>query len=81
MSRRGLSAVRLRDIIARHGTMKKVITTKEISTADGSKLSELRKQLRAFRFQMAGGRSKNVREGRKLKHDIARALTSIAAQK
>lgn len=40
-------------------------------------VNDMREKLRNFRFGGAGSRSKNVREGRNLRRDIARALTSI----
>ncbi len=41
--------------------------------ADLSKLlAELQEELRAFRFGMSGGRTKNVRKARTLRADIAR---------
>jgi len=40
-------------------------------------LEEKRNALRTFRFEMAGSRTRNVKEGRAAKKDIARILTEI----
>ena len=40
-----------------------------------------REQLRTFRFGGAGSRTRNVREGRTLRKDIARLLTEINSRK
>lgn len=40
-------------------------------------VSENREKLQAFRFAMSGGKTKNVKEGRNLRKEIARALTEI----
>jgi len=54
----------------------KDITTK--TPADLSKmLAEKREAGRAFRFGGAGAKSKNVREGRAIRKDIARILTAL----
>ncbi len=39
-----------------------------------------REALRKFRFGGAGSRTRNVKEGRTLRRDIARALTEIKAR-
>ena len=44
-------------------------------------LVEKREALRAFRFGSAGSRSRNTREGRNLRKEIARALTEVNARK
>ena len=44
-------------------------------------VSEKREALRAFRFGSAGSRSRNTREGRNLRKEIARALTEVNARK
>ena len=44
-------------------------------------LEAKRKSLRLFRFGVAGSKSKNVKEGRTLRRDIARILTEINARK
>ena len=41
------------------------------------KLAELREKIRAIRFKAEGSKSKNVKESRSLRKDIARILTSI----
>ncbi|MBU6231261.1 MAG: 50S ribosomal protein L29 [Patescibacteria group bacterium] len=59
--------------------------TKEIKTktqADLAKmLSEKREALRVFRFGAAGAKTKNVKEGRAIRKDIARILTAMNAAK
>jgi len=48
------------------------------SDADLKKAVEQnRSALRDFRFSGAGGRTRNVREGRTLRRDIARILTEL----
>jgi ribosomal protein L29 len=42
-----------------------------------AELSEKREALRTFRFGGAGSRSRNVREGRNLRKEIARILTEL----
>jgi ribosomal protein L29 len=50
------------------------------TTADLLKvLSDKREALRIFRFGAAGAKSKNVREGRAVRKDIARLLTALTA--
>lgn len=44
-------------------------------------LSEKRESLRVFRFGSAGAKSKNVKEGKGIKKDIARIMTVIAEKK
>jgi large subunit ribosomal protein L29 len=41
-------------------------------------LTELEGELREFRFGMSGGRTKNVRRARVLRHDIARLKTVMS---
>ncbi len=41
------------------------------------KLVELRAKLQAFHFGAAGSKSKNVKEGRVFRRNIARILTAI----
>ena len=43
-------------------------------------IKEKREALRNFRFGSAGSRSRNVREGRNLRKDIARLMTEISAR-
>ena len=45
-----------------------------------AELAEKREALRVFRFGGAGSRSRNVREGRNLRKDIARILTELNAR-
>lgn len=44
-------------------------------------LAEKQKALRTFRFGGAGSKTRNVKEGRGLKKDIARILTAYNASK
>ena len=43
-------------------------------------LGDKREALRSFRFGAAGSRSRNVREGRELRKEIARILTELHAR-
>lgn len=43
-------------------------------------LAEKREALRVFRFGGAGSRSRNVREGRNLRKEIAQTLTELRAR-
>lgn len=43
-------------------------------------LADLREALRAFRFEGAGSRTRNVREGRTIRKEIARILTELRAR-
>jgi len=43
-------------------------------------IAEKREALRAFRFGSAGSRSRNVREGRTIRKDIARLMTEMNAR-
>ena len=43
-------------------------------------VAENRQKLQAFRFAMAGSKTKNVKEGRNLRREIAKALTEVRAQ-
>jgi ribosomal protein L29 len=57
----------------------KEITTK---TADdlNRMLGEKRQALQTFRFGAAGAKTKNVREGRAIRKDIARIMTALRAK-
>jgi ribosomal protein L29 len=44
-------------------------------------IADKRESLRAFRFGGAGSRSRNVREGRNLRKEIAQMLTELNARK
>lgn len=44
-------------------------------------IADKREALRAFRFGSEGSRSRNTREGRNLRKDIARMLTEINSRK
>lgn len=43
-------------------------------------VEEKREALRVFRFGGAGGRARNVREGRNLRKEIAQMLTELRAR-
>lgn len=43
-------------------------------------IADKREALRAFRFGSEGSRTRNVREGRNVRKDIARMLTEIKAR-
>ena len=43
-------------------------------------VAEKQTALRQFRFQLSGGRVKNVKQGRELRKEIARQLTIVNAQ-
>ncbi len=51
-------------------------TVEEIQRA----IADKREQLRTFRFSEAGTRTRNVKEGRTLRKDIARMLTELNAR-
>lgn len=54
---------------------------KKHSTEDIQKdVAEKREALRAFRFGGAGGRTRNVREGRTLRKEIASLLTELRSR-
>ncbi|PIR44545.1 MAG: 50S ribosomal protein L29 [Candidatus Vogelbacteria bacterium CG10_big_fil_rev_8_21_14_0_10_51_16] len=44
-------------------------------------VAQKREELRSFRFQVAGGRVKNIKEGRLARRDIARMLTELRVLK
>lgn len=44
-------------------------------------VAEKREALRAFEFGVAGSTTKNVKEGRNLRKEIARILTALSGQK
>lgn len=59
--------------------------TKELANKNekelNSLLSQKREALRAFRFSTSGSNSRNVKEGKSLKKDIARVLTVLSSKK
>jgi ribosomal protein L29 len=63
----------------------KSLKTKDFANktaADLAKLaSDKREALRLFRFGSAGSKSKNVKEGRAIRKDIARILTALSAMR
>jgi ribosomal protein L29 len=44
-------------------------------------VADKREELRALRFSVAGSKNRNVKLGRELRKDIARALTELNARK
>lgn len=44
-------------------------------------LNEKREALRNFRFSLSGGKSRNVREGRNTRKEVARLMTEIGGRK
>jgi ribosomal protein L29 len=58
---------------------------KEIKTKTSQDLTKLltekREALRVFRFGTSGSKTKNVKEGRELRKDIARILTVLNTNK
>lgn len=44
-------------------------------------ISEKRELLRVFRFGLSGSKTRNVKEGRNLRKEIARMLTEISSRK
>lgn len=55
------------------------ISSKSIEALQ-TELTSARESLRTFRYASAGSRTKNVREGRELRKQIARLLTEISAR-
>jgi ribosomal protein L29 len=55
------------------------IKTQDNATLEKS-LMEKREALRTFRFGGAGSRTRNVREGRNLRKEIAQILTELRAR-
>ncbi len=55
------------------------ITSKSIEALT-TELAAAREALRTFRYASAGSRTKNVREGRELRKQIARTLTELKAR-
>jgi len=61
--------------------MAKQKTTKEKSSEELSDiLRDARKRLSEFRFGISGSKVRNVREGRNLRKEIARALTELRSR-
>lgn len=58
----------------------KEITTKTPESLNQA-IAEKREALRTFRFGAAGAKSKNVKEGRTLRKDIARMMTALSLKK
>lgn len=61
------------------------MTFKDISTKTAGDLQKLvaekRSALRTFRFGGAGAKTKNVREGRAIRKEIAQILTALNAKR
>ncbi len=55
------------------------LKNKDVKTLNDM-LVEKRTALRGFRFGSAGSKTRNVREGRNIKKDIARIFTAINAK-
>ena len=55
------------------------LSDKSIESLQGE-LNSARESLRTFRYASAGSRTKNVREGRETRRNIARLLTEIRAR-
>ena len=59
--------------------------TTDFSTKTPADLTKLatdkREELRVYRFGGAGAKTKNVKEGRNIRKDIARIMTALNAQK
>ena len=55
--------------------MKPIDIRKKNDTELTKFLAELERELREFRFEMSGGRIKNVKRARELRADIARVKT------
>ncbi len=62
--------------------MAKKTSLQKHSVEDLNRLvKDKREELRALRFSVAGSKNRNVKLGRTLRKDIARALTAVNAQK
>ncbi|TSC62288.1 MAG: hypothetical protein G01um101448_965 [Parcubacteria group bacterium Gr01-1014_48] len=59
--------------------------TKDIAKADDTELAKLLRDARKlstdFRFDVAGSKSRNTKEGRNAKKEIARMLTEMRSRK
>lgn len=60
--------------------MKPADARKKSDTELTKLMQELEESLREFRFEMSGGRTKNVRKARVMRHDIAR-IKSIMTER
>lgn len=58
-------------------TKKETIDSKDVE----SKIAELREKMRTMRFSLAGSRTKNVKEQKTLRREIARLETARTASK
>lgn len=56
-------------------------TTKKSDKDLLKQLREKREALRAFRFGIAGTKTRNVKEGKNLKKEIARTMTELSSRK
>ena len=57
--------------------MKKLDLKTKTAADMGKMLADKREALRVFRFGAAGAKTKNVKEGRAIRKDIARILTAV----
>jgi ribosomal protein L29 len=55
--------------------------TNKTATDLNKMIAEKRELLRVFRFGGAGAKTKNVKEGRTVRKDIARIMTALSAQR
>ncbi len=61
--------------------MSKKNSLKDHSVTDLNKLvANKREELRALRFSVAGSKNRNVKQGRTLRKEVARALTELNAR-
>ena len=60
--------------------MKKIDLKKKSEKELSKELREKQEALRAFRFALSGSKTRNVREGRALRGDIARIKTEVNAR-
>lgn len=62
--------------------MAKKVTLTNHSVEDLNRLvTEKREELRALRFSVAGSKNRNVKLGRTLRRDVARAMTELTIRK
>ena len=62
--------------------MAKKTSLKTLSPEDLNKLvSDKREELRSLRFAVAGSKNRNVKLGRTLRKEVARALTELNSQR
>lgn len=71
-----LISARLRNVVNNMSEHKNK-TEKEINKL----LNEKRESLRKFRFAISGSKTRNVREGRNIRKEVARLMTEIAGRR